>query len=72
MSNLMLQTGAAATGIEGRFAAALRRWWRGLDEHRRLRVTVHTLRALSDHTLKDIGLERDEIEPAVRARLLER
>jgi len=69
MADFMLQAGDAAARIEGRFAAALRRWWQGLEERRRLRLTVHALRNLNDRTLKDIGIERGDIEPAVRARL---
>jgi uncharacterized protein YjiS (DUF1127 family) len=70
MADFTLDTGTAAPRIEGRFAAALRRWWNGLDERRRIRLTMHALRGLNDRTLKDIGLERGDIESAVRARLL--
>lgn len=54
--------------IEGGFAAALRIWWQRLDEQRRMRVTVNALHALDDRLLKDIGLERGDIEAAVARR----
>jgi uncharacterized protein YjiS (DUF1127 family) len=56
--------------IGGGFAAALRRWWNRLDEERRLRVTINSLRALDDRTLRDIGVERDDIVDVVRENLL--
>jgi len=55
--------------IGGGFAAALRRWWNRLDEARRLRVTISSLRALDDRTLKDIGVERSDIVDVVRENL---
>lgn len=57
---------AAPVSIEGGFAAALRRWWNRLDEERRLRVTISSLQALNDRTLRDIGVERDDIVNVVR------
>ena len=54
--------------IEGGFAAALRIWWQRLDKQRRMRVTVNALHALDDRLLKDIGLERGDIEAAVSRR----
>lgn len=54
--------------IEGGFAAALRIWWERLDEQRRIRVTINALHALDDRSLKDIGLERGDIEAAVNRR----
>jgi uncharacterized protein YjiS (DUF1127 family) len=69
MSDFTLPTDTSTPRIEGRFAAALRRWWQGLEERRRVRMTLHALQGLNDRTLRDIGLERGKIEPAVRARL---
>jgi len=70
MPDFTLQAGTAAARIEGRFAAALRRWWQGLDAERRIRITKRIVQGLDDRTLNDIGLRRDDIEAAVRTRLL--
>ncbi|MGA2994562.1 DUF1127 domain-containing protein [Bradyrhizobium sp.] len=34
--------------------------------HWQRRETIRTLQSLSDHQLRDIGIRRDQIEPAVR------
>lgn len=39
-----------------------------LERERRLRATIRDLRALNDRTLKDIGLQREDIAAAVRDR----
>ena len=52
----------------GRFAAGVLKWWNQVQEERRLRATMFTLHRLNDRTLRDIGLERDCIEPVVRSR----
>ncbi len=38
-------------------------WW---AEHRRVARTVATLQSLSDHTLADIGISRDQIGHVAR------
>lgn len=50
----------AATGPFRRLAAALR----AFRQHRRQVRTVMALRALPDHALKDIGLDRSELRSA--------
>ena len=50
----------------GRIAAAALDVWRGLRRYWRMRATVRKLEALDDRALRDIGLERDHIEDAVR------
>lgn len=47
--------------------AALRRGLGGVTRWRRQRGAVRELQALSDHYLRDIGLERSRIVPAVEA-----
>lgn len=54
--------GALAPSIAARIAAG----WRGLLYRRKLRTTERTLLALSDRTLKDIGVHRSEIHSLVR------
>lgn len=39
--------------------------WRRFRQQRRRRATMHILYKLDDRSLKDIGLTRSEIEPAV-------
>lgn len=41
-------------------------WWQRFQQKRRIRRTERALMALSDHTLKDIGIDRSEVGPAAR------
>ena len=61
----------AKTLLVGRLVAATQTLWNHFWRERRLRATMRTLHRLSDHSLKDIGLERDRIESVIRARDLE-
>lgn len=54
----------------GRVAAALAGWWREVRLARRRAETAAALHRLNDRTLKDIGLTRDDIDNAVRSRLM--
>ncbi len=56
----------------GRLVAATRTLWNSFQKERRLSATVRTLHRLNDHSLRDIGLERDNIGPVVRSRYLDR
>ena len=58
----------AKMALSGRLMAAIRTLWRRVQNERRLRATIFTLHRLNDHSLRDIGLERDNIEPVVRSR----
>ena len=49
----------------GLAASALRRVFRSLQAGRQRRAALRELRALNDHTLRDIGLSRAEIRTAV-------
>ena len=62
----------AKASLIGRLAAATRSLWNDFWREQRLRATMRKLHRLNDHSLKDIGLERDNIEPVVRSRHLER
>lgn len=55
-------------GLVGRLAAVVLKWWNQVQKERRLSATINTLHRLNDHSLRDIGLERDEIGQMVRAR----
>ena len=44
----------------------LRLWWQSLQAERLAAQTRHELHALSDHLLRDIGLERDQIDTLLR------
>ncbi len=56
----------------GRLVAVTRTLWNNFQEERRLSATMRTLHRLNDHSLRDIGLERDNIDPVVRSRYLDR
>jgi uncharacterized protein YjiS (DUF1127 family) len=56
----------------GRLVAATRTLWNNFQKERRLSATMRTLHRLNDHSLRDIGLERDNIGPVVRSRYLGR
>lgn len=65
MSDIPFSTARPArTAPRLRLAAAVRAWARAIRRAHRIRVTVGRLRGLSDHTLRDIGLERGDIDPA--------
>ena len=55
-----------------RLVAVTRSLWKDFRKEQRLRATIRTLNRLNDHSLRDIGLERDNIGPVVRSRYLER
>lgn len=54
-------TAAAHTGF------TISGWWQSFQQKRRIRGTEQALRALSDRTLKDIGIDRSEIGSVARA-----
>ena len=56
----------------GRLVAATRTLWNSFQKERRLSATMRTLHRLNDHSLRDIGLERGNIESMARSRFLER
>ena len=56
----------AAKGLFGRLGAAVSGAYAAFDRERRVRITLGHLRRLSDHSLRDIGLARDEIEHVIR------
>lgn len=39
----------------------IQNWWQALARRRRIRKTAHLLEGLDDRMLKDIGLDRSEI-----------
>lgn len=46
--------------------SVLTRFWSGIRHERKVRLTVLSLRALDDRTLKDIGIHRSQIESVAR------
>jgi uncharacterized protein YjiS (DUF1127 family) len=70
MSNIILSPAArpAQTGLVGRLLAAVPTLWGRFQKAWRLRATIRTLHRLNDHSLRDIGLEQDDIERVVRER----
>lgn len=56
----------AARGIFRRLGATVAGAYVALDRERRVRITLGHLHRLSDHSLRDIGLARDEIEHVIR------
>jgi len=61
-------TDARPTSIATRLAAHFRNGCREYLQRRRLKATVFTLRGLDDRTLRDIGLDRSEIESVVHCK----
>jgi uncharacterized protein YjiS (DUF1127 family) len=57
----------ARTSVGRTVADMTRRAWAGYWTHRAERATVAVLQALDDRALKDIGLDRSEIESVVRS-----
>jgi uncharacterized protein YjiS (DUF1127 family) len=70
MTHIVLSqvTRPVKTGLVGRIAAAVMKGWDQVQKARRLSATINTLHRLNDHSLRDIGLERDDIERVVRER----
>lgn len=62
-----LSAPAAGSGMLHRTAERLKQAWRGYWSNRAVRATVFVLRSLDDRTLKDIGMDRSEIESVVHA-----
>ena len=56
----------------GGLVGATRTLWHSFQKERRLSATVRTLHRLNDHSLRDIGLERDNIGTVIRSRYLDR
>jgi uncharacterized protein YjiS (DUF1127 family) len=67
MHNLALAPTARPpqTTLWNRVSAFARTRWQSHLRKRRIRATVRILQELGDETLKDIGLDRSEIESAV-------
>lgn len=74
MAHLVLTptTRPAKAAPISRLVTVTRTLWNKFQEERRLRTTIYTLHRLNDRTLRDIGLERDNIGPVVRSRYLDR
>ena len=63
----VLTTQANEGSVLRRVLDAVKRAWVGYWTHRARRATVFALHALDDRTLKDIGMDRSEIESVVYA-----
>ena len=73
MSQAQISTAQAAHGsLSRRISDAVKGAWVGYWTHRAERATVFALHALDDRTLKDIGMDRSEIESVVYARARDR
>jgi len=57
----------SASGARGGVIRSIGIWAHRLAAHWRRRTTIKTLHELDDHTLRDIGLTRDQIETAASA-----
>ncbi len=55
----------ARSGVTTQVANFIVTSWRKYRQQRRLRATMHILHKLDNRSLKDIGLDRSEIESAV-------
>jgi uncharacterized protein YjiS (DUF1127 family) len=74
MPNLALApvTRPAKATVVDRLSAIARTWWHSHQQKRRLRATVRILQGLDDRILKDIGLNRSEIESVVATPCVDR
>lgn len=64
ISNVLQETQGQA--LSGGFWAGLRRWWISYLEWRVERLAAAQLYGMSDRELKDIGLNRSEIQAALK------
>jgi len=71
-SNSLAGSGGAAenfghslSGLGRALAAGVRHLWHAYWEHQARRATVRMLESLDDRLLKDIGIDRSEIQPAM-------
>ncbi len=62
---------ALPTPLHG-LRGTVRRWWKSYWLGRGRRATVFMLRSLDEHTLRDIGVDRSEIESVVHGEAAER
>jgi uncharacterized protein YjiS (DUF1127 family) len=65
---LTTNTRTAESSRIGRLTAHLQAGWQRFLLRRRLKATMHTLQALDERTLSDIGIDRSEIESLVNSR----
>jgi uncharacterized protein YjiS (DUF1127 family) len=63
----VLSTQVNTGSVPQRVSEAVKRAWVGYWTHRARRATVYVLHTLDDRTLKDIGMDRSEIESVVYA-----
>lgn len=68
-SSQALAQSHAATFQSGRVLAFLKRWWIAYTEWRLYHLAAAQLRNMSDRELRDIGLDRSQIEAALRGDL---
>lgn len=69
----VVSAGASAAPILATAAASapvvfIARWWAGMRQRRRDRLTRRILEALDDRTLRDIGIDRTEIASILATR----
>jgi len=65
---LATSTHARDASLVSRLAAHFQNGWREYLQRRRLKATIFTLRGLDDRALRDIGLDRSEIESVVHSK----
>ncbi len=59
---------APRAAVLNRVFGAVQSVWTTLQRERRLRATIRDLHGLNDRALRDIGLQREDIEAVVRDR----
>ncbi len=70
-SSIQTLSSGSHSGTHG-LGSSLRRLWNAYWAHRARNATVFLLRGLDDRTLRDIGMDRSEIESIVYSRSCER
>lgn len=64
----MTTTTATAAGTKARFTDIVRSFWKMMKYRNHQRRSVLHLRAMPDHTLRDLGIHRSEINSVVYGR----
>ena len=72
MTTTTMATQTATQGTRTSFSEAFQSFWKSLKYQKHQRDSVRHLRSMPDHTLRDLGIHRSEINSLVYGRDAER